>query len=182
MIENIEESWKDISGYEGKYQISTHGRVRSLTRFVSTKGNSVRRVKGRILKTFMDSGDYKRIPLLATKRTYKKFLIHRLVSLAFLRPVPNKNIVNHIDGNKLNNHYSNLEWCSLQENMDHAVKNGLIRSGERHPNAKLNHSQVARIREYINNKTFSESNLARQFNVAVNTINRLKKNGTWREK
>ena len=105
----MEEQWKDIVGYEGLYQISGHGKVFSLTKNI-------------IIKPFLNKG-YFRIGLYHNTET-KKFLIHRLVIEHFGEKKPCDTAqVNHKDLNKLNNHITNLEWCSPSENVQHCIKN-----------------------------------------------------------
>jgi hypothetical protein len=113
------EIWKDIKGFEGFYQVSNLGNVRSLDRVIIEK-NSVRTVKrkGVLLKLGYDEKGYNRIYL--TKNCKKKTLkVHRLVAQHFLEKKENKKEVNHKDGDKNNNKVSNLEWCNRRENMIH---------------------------------------------------------------
>ena len=105
------EIWKDIQGYEGLYQISNLGRVRSIDRIVGYRYKGKQRVyKGRILKQMTRNG-YLYVSL-SKENVLKQKNIHRLVANAFL-PNPSKlPIINHIDENKKNNMVSNLEWCT----------------------------------------------------------------------
>lgn len=99
------EKWKDIKGFEGLYQISSQGRIKS---FLSGKWK-LRSIKDR-------SGDYLRINLYKGKGRETTKSVHRLVAEAFI-PNPNKYpCINHIDMNKQNNNIENLEWCSYKEN------------------------------------------------------------------
>jgi len=100
------EVWKDIEGYEGYYQVSNLGRVKSL------KWN-----KERILKPFVDSSKYQRVKLSSNLKE-KNFLVHRLVAIAFITD-GREQFVNHIDGDKLNNNLLNLEWVNKSENVHH---------------------------------------------------------------
>lgn len=110
------EIWKDIVGYEGLYQISNFGNIRS------KKLNK----QGRLLSPFISNSGYYAIVLDIKKRDFKLNYIHRLVATAFITNINNLEQVNHIDGNKLNNNVSNLEWCSRSDNIKHAIKKGLI--------------------------------------------------------
>lgn len=106
----MEKTWKDIKGYEGLYQISNLGNVKSLR-------------KNKILKPFSNHG-YMQVRLYK-ENNKKDFKIHRLVANAFITNYYCKPEINHIDGNKQNNNVDNLEWCTRKENEQHAVKYGL---------------------------------------------------------
>lgn len=109
-----DEIWKDITGYEGSYQVSNHGRVRSLDRDVS----KIKKRKGQIMKLVVHTGGYQ-VVWLAMKGTKKKFFIHRLVATEFLQREDHHEQVNHKDKNRLHNHVRNLEWCTWEENYKH---------------------------------------------------------------
>lgn len=117
----MQEIWKDIKGYEELYQVSNLGRVKSLPK--SGKNNAI--LKERILKLRINDNGYCIVDLYKNKsRKVKK--VHRLVMESFIGE--NKYLdIKHKDGNKQNNKLENLEYCTRQENMIHAVKNGLSR-------------------------------------------------------
>lgn len=117
----MNEIWKDIKGYEGLYQVSNLGRVKSLKRYVNHSGNSKRIVYERILKPVVDNTKYYVVSLWKNN-IHNRVHIHRLVIEAFIPNLDNKPFVNHIDGNKLNNCIDNLEWCTPKENNIHAYK------------------------------------------------------------
>lgn len=119
-----EEFWKYIEGYEERYSISSFGRVRSEKRNCNFVKGKTRIVEEKILKQSIEKDGYLTVGLSKNSKT-KTFKVHRLVALTFLRNEENKEQVNHIDGNKQNNNIENLEWCTMSENMKHAVKNGL---------------------------------------------------------
>lgn len=108
-----EEIWKPIKGWEGLYEISSHGRVRSLDRLLKNRYAKYVR-KGRILKQSFDTNGYLFVSL--RNKTHKKnCLVHRLVAQAFI-PNPNeKEEVNHISGNKTENRVTNLKWATRSE-------------------------------------------------------------------
>ena len=110
------EYWKDIKGYEGLYQISNLGRVKSLPRNGTIKDE-------RIIKYSLDKYGYPQVVL--NNKKHKCFRVHRLVAEAFIPNPQNKSTVNHIDGNKTNNKLNNLEWNTIKENNDHALRTGL---------------------------------------------------------
>lgn len=119
----MEEIWKDVIGYENKYEVSNLGRVRSCPRNTSGLG----RADYLIMKQSKDRGGYMIIGLMLNGKK-SRFRVHRLVASAFIPNPENKEFVNHIDGVKDNNILSNLEWSTPSENTQHAVKAGLINS------------------------------------------------------
>lgn len=112
------EIWKDIIGYEGYYQISNLGSVKSLEREVNRKYNKAV-IKESILKARLTDKNYYFVTL-SINRIKKKKTIHRLLAIHFIDNPMNKEQVNHIDKNKLNNNLCNLEWVSCRENICHS--------------------------------------------------------------
>lgn len=117
----MDEIWKDIKGYEGIYQVSNIGRVRSFDRY--TRGLKKMFKPGCIRKPF-DTTGYESVAL--SNSGDKTFMVHRLVADAFIPNPKGLPCVNHIDGNKKNNVVSNLEWVTYSENTRHAIRIGLI--------------------------------------------------------
>lgn len=111
----MEEEWKPIKGYEGIYEVSNMGRVKSL-----------HRSQGRILKQYTQDNGYVKVNL-SKNGTHNTKRVHRLVATAFIPNPHNKPEVNHIDGNKENNNVDNLEWCTREYNVRHAFHNGLMK-------------------------------------------------------
>lgn len=133
------EEWADIKGFEGMYQVSTEGRVRSVDRVTEMVRYGISyemRHKGRVLKTSVNKCGYERVQLTKDSRPYN-FTIHRLVATAFIPNKENLPEINHIDGNKRNNNVDNLEWCTKSHNIQHAFKNGLIDKNNMTFNRKL---------------------------------------------
>ena len=117
------EIWKPIRGYEGVYEVSSLGRVRSLDRYVKHYTGVLRKLKGKYLATTISNG-YLSTGLTKNGKT-KTHNIHRLMGVSFIPNPENKRCINHIDGNKLNNSLENLEWTTDKENLNHAWDNGL---------------------------------------------------------
>lgn len=113
------EIWADIKGYEGWYQVSTWGRVRSVDRQIDDVSNRKRIAKGQILAQEENPKGYLRVHLSKTNCKLKHFRVHRIVAETFIDNPYNLPEVNHIDGNKQNNSVSNLEWCTGKENRNH---------------------------------------------------------------
>ena len=125
------ETWKDIPDYEGLYEASDKGRVRSKEgKITYTKHHGFREWKSRILKEKNTKGREVRVDLWKNGKP-KSYLVHQLVGIAFL-PNPNKyKCINHLDGNPRNNNVDNLEWCDHHTNNNHAFDNRLIKTGKR---------------------------------------------------
>jgi len=113
------EIWKEIDFYYG-YEISNLGRVRSLNRVILRSDGKNMTFKGKILKNRFNKHNYGYVII-----NLKNYGVHRLVANAFITNHENKPQVNHIDGDKKNNQVQNLEWCTHNENVLHALKNDL---------------------------------------------------------
>ena len=118
------EEWRDIEGYEGLYQVSNLGNVRSITRSVTYPNGGNRVFQGQELSKICAATGYYQVGLSRNGKV-KVTNIHRLVAVAFIPNPENKPHVNHIDANKKNNDCSNLEWVTRHENMQHAHSLGL---------------------------------------------------------
>ena len=108
----------------------------------------------------------------------KNYLIHRLVAQKYIPNPDNKPQVNHIDGNKDNNHVENLEWVTAQENKTHAVKHHLVANGEQIGTGKLTEEQVRFVREHAK-KDIKIKDLAAIYGVSVRTISNIVNHRTW---
>lgn len=138
-----EEVWKPVVGYEGFYEVSNLGRVRSVGKEVVQMNHGKYRktyYSAKIITQFYHWNGYLRVHLTTHKKT-KSVFVHRLVAQAFI-PTPNENLtVNHKNGKKDDNRLENLEWCTQQENINHAIKTGLIKNRKK-PVCKLDENGV----------------------------------------
>ena len=121
------EIWKDVNGFEGIYQVSNMGRVKSLIRKRADKRGRVIHYKEKILKQHPNSKGYMRICLKGGEKT-EVWFVHRLVAVHFVEnPKPKKfRIVNHLDSDYLNNRADNLEWTDAVGNVRHAMSKGRL--------------------------------------------------------
>ena len=118
-----EEVWRDVKGYEGLYQVSNMGRVKSLGRTIIKKDGRKQTVKERILKGTPDKDGYLKIGLYGSTGKQKWFQVHRLVGEAFIQNPDNKSEINHVNENKTDNRACNLEWSTRTENCNHGSRN-----------------------------------------------------------
>lgn len=181
------ELWKDVVGYEGIYQVSSKGRVKSLARYDEyvRAGKVCRRYRpDKILKPKLNLGYYC-VHLRTSGESWPS--VHRLMAKAFLENPDNKETVNHKDGVKTNNSLDNLEWATHSENTQHAYDMGLATSrikdftkrGEDHPNSKLTLSVVDNIRsDRLDGMTLTA--IATKYDLGTSTVHRVCKNKTWR--
>ena len=163
--------WKDIPGYENYYQVSTNGLVRSVDRYVKNKtgGNSFK--IGRPMKMFMTEFGYFRVRL-CKYGIIKNYHVHKLVAITFIENINNKPIINHIDCNKKNNNVENLEWCTVKENNEHALKNNLILSGINCPNVKVDKRKSEHVTS-LRNMGFSVKNIIEITGVTRTNVYRI---------
>lgn len=117
---NMEEIWKDIDGYEGIYQVSNMGQVKSLDRMVTNIDGVTYMVRGRILRQANDDKGYKRVTLSKNCIT-KNYQVHRLVAIAFIPNPNNYPVVNHLDETPQNNRVDNLEFCTQEHNLKYGT-------------------------------------------------------------
>ena len=115
----MEEIWKDVKGFEGRYQVSNMGRVRSLDRWTNHEHPYL--LKGRMLNPSMNKRKgYLRISLSDGSRNYKHYEVHRLVALHFVPGYKDGLVVNHNNEVKTDNRADNLEWCTYQYNLNYS--------------------------------------------------------------
>lgn len=160
VMQYTEEIWKDVIGYEGLYQVSNLGRIKSLPRNGTVKNTIILRTDGKLYD----------VVRLRKNDIPKPFLVHRLVAIAFIPNQLNKPCVNHIDGIKHNNMLSNLEWVTRSENEKHAHVTGLKDfKKDKNPARKIN-SEIA---EKIRLKALSgltQRSIAKEYGITQSTV------------
>ena len=161
----MNETWKEIPGFDGRYQCSILGRIRS-TDWRDTRGYLR---KGKILKQVHERNGYLQVPLTTVKS--KLYLAHRLIALTFLQGIPGKDFVNHKNGVKDDNRLDNLEWCTKSENSKHSfLINMQCNKGEKHPSHKLTEPQVLAIRSIYNKGNTTSRQLAKIFQLSKTQV------------
>lgn len=170
------EIWKDIPNYEGIYQISNKGRVKSIL-----KNGVGRKKRDYILSNCLRADGKMEYPSvrLCINGKPKKNYIHRLMASAFIPNPENKPIINHKDGNKSNNSLDNLEWCDYSHNINHAYQNNLRAVGESHHKAKFTNKDVLQIRADFANG-INRKEIMNKFNLSQNQYARIVYKRTWK--
>ena len=175
MIEeyNDNEYWLKVPDFDGWYEVSNLGRIRSYQNFGHQK-----RKTPIILKPNLDRYGYLCLTL-CNKGKHKQVTIHSIVAKAFL-PKPSPNLqIDHINGIKTDNRVENLEWVTAKENTLRSVANGLKPRGERHRNHKLTQENVYEIRRLYKTGDYTYSKIAEMFKVSKTVIRDIIKNKTW---
>ncbi len=178
------EIWKDILGFEGSYQVSNLGRVRSLDRVIECRNGKIKKLKGRVCAPRPNEKGYLRVCFPDRKDYY----VHRLVAAAFLQKQSGFYEVNHLDENKANNSASNLEWTDRLGNVRHTIRSGgynrarkiqsLAIRGERHPRAKINEKSVLEIRRR-HSLGESVTKLSKEFGLTVSGMEKIAYGKAW---
>ena len=175
----MQEEWKDIKDYEGFYQVSNKGRIKSVDREVKAGFGSTRIVKGRIMKTDLSNSGYLRVCGCKENKKFK-IEVHRAVIEAFIPNPKNKPECNHKDGIKTNNHVDNLEWATRSENQRHAFDNGLknIPKGSNHHNTSLTEDDVRDIKKHLKDG-LTQQTIADFYGVHSSTISNINTKKNW---
>lgn len=178
-MEIVAEEWRTVEGYEGCYEVSNQGRVRSIDKVVRTNGGRFATKRGKIRRSVMGKAGYYLVTLCDACKT-KTFLVHRLVATAFVPACADRPHVNHINGIKTDNRPENLEWVTPKENKRHASELGLTPSGERQGNAKLTWDRVKEIRRIYIETGAKQRDLAKQFGISQPTVAQVVQWKTWK--
>lgn len=156
--------WKDIKGYEGWYQVSNNGQIKSLDREIIHKDGRKRTFKGTVLKPRFTEG-YPTVNLSKNKKA-ETYQVHRIVASHFLEKPSYAECVNHIDGIKTNNDVSNLEWVTYARNNQHARETGLNNSkGE--TLAKYNEASKIKVAMFDGDRLIRIENYSRDMALFV---------------
>lgn len=177
----MKEIWKNIPEYEGFYQASNLGRIRSILR---------PKTLGGILRPILDTGGHLQIGLYKNGKQ-KRLLIHRLILETFISPCPSGMECRHLDGNPVNNKLNNLKWGTHSENSQDSIKHGTFfhpdNSGSNNGHAILRESDVHKIRKLLQSgrngrsgQKYSQKEISKMFNVHRYTISMIVTGKTWK--
>jgi hypothetical protein len=174
------EIWKSVKGYEGHYEVSSFGRVKSMPRFKKARNGALTHpIKERILRQAKTKDGYYCVVLCKDSNPVT-FRTHRIIAQAFIKNPKGKPQVNHKDRNRLNNSVDNLEWCTDSENIVHGLKNRPCRAnGNNANNVKLTKDQVLSIRA-LHKAGCTTYSLAKQFNVHNSNIGYIVNRKSWK--
>ena len=165
----MSEVWKEIPGFEGLYQVSNLGRVKSLPRQRKGRGKGFRTTPEKVL-TPIRVGDYLGVQLCDLERVEKRY-VHRLVAQSFLENMEGKREVNHIDEDKANNRVSNLEWCDHRYNINYGTTKERISIAHKN---RVRTTRVLQIKDDIVIATFNTAAEAeRQTGVDASAIRKV---------
>jgi hypothetical protein len=167
--------WRDIPGWETRYEVSEHGDVRSKDMVVGAKGGKTAVRKGRVLSPVKKNNGYLAVTLTDGVNR-PQIGVHRLVARAFVGECPIGLHVLHGDGNKTNNHFTNLRYGTPAENVADTKRHGRQRRGSQSANAKLDEDAVRHIRESSRNGI----TLAKMYGVTNAHISSVRSRRTWK--
>ena len=171
------ERWRPVPGWEGFYEVSDHGRVRSLDRWVV--GQRRRYWPGKVLTPWEHSFGYLSVTLAMVGRM-QKYTVHRLVLLAFVWPPPEGTEACHWNGDPTDNALANLRWDARARNADDRCRHGTQDQGEAHGWAKLTAEQVRAIRQRYAEGDILQRELAALYGVTHQTVSKIVRGDIWR--
>lgn len=173
MFLGLYEYWQDIQGYENVYQISTFGRVKSLSReYIDSRGHN-RTIKEKILGQKETKSGYLSVHLRTNKESWPT--VHSLVVYTFIKNTQNKETVNHINCNKQDNKINNLEWATNKEQMIHALDNNLLK---KHGKQEFSNELKQEAYQYYLDSGCSIAFLGKKYNISERHAGRIAKGDT----
>lgn len=172
-----QEIWKPVVGYEGFYEVSNMGNVRSIDRITQIGSKGSRFQPMIILKKAIRNGYHS--VMLSKENEKSNTSVHRIVALAFIDNPLQKTQVNHINSIKTDNRVENLEWATPKENTHHSMRNGNHFKGSRHGNSVLKEKDILHIYKVCKNTT--DVNLSQKYSVNPSTIRKIRLGMIWKE-
>lgn len=167
----MKEKLKDIPGYEGRYAVTTDGRVWSHVREIW-------------MRPWSDKLGYSRVDCrvrVSGKRVGKSPFVHRLVAKTYLENTGNKPHINHKNCNPSDNRLQNLEWCTHDENIKYAASLGRMARmrGQKNGHSKISNKTARQIKELVDSESKSQMEIAKTFGVSQPTVSAIKVGRNW---
>ncbi len=175
----MQERWKPVKGYKGKYKVSNAGRVKSMPR-TRPYPTGPRKINGRVLVKIKGKQSGYMFVSLCKNGVVKQHKVSRLVAIAFIPNPKNKPTVNHRNGDKANDTVSNLEWATHKENHKHASKFGLKAFGERNSSATITQKIAVKIKRLMK-AGWKRAELMKRFKLSPMAYHGIKRGLTWRK-
>lgn len=185
LMNTFPEEWRSIAGFEGYYEVSNHGLIRSVGGTKIKKNGSHFNRAGQIIAQRVADHGYVVVMFRKMGKSYLRY-VHRLLAQAFIPNPENKGDINHKDGNKANNLIENLEWATRSENIKHSYDSlghpKVSFAGELSAMAKLNNEAVRRIRRVLipRHPIYGAKALGREYGVDGSLIMRVVKRTSWK--
>ena len=175
------EEWKDIPGYEGRYQASSLGRIKSLARSGTRSNGRIFRTVEKILRQSKSGqGGYSMVCLSDSSLKQRLCLVHRLVLQTFVGPCPAGMQACHSpDRDRKNNQLENLRWATVADNAHDRELHGTVLTGSKNPASKLTEEDVRKIRSMYKKNEFGFKRIAKLFNVGHGHIMRIITGQRW---
>jgi len=169
------EQWRPVAGFEGAYEVSSYGAVRSLSRRLINRIGHPHTVRGRVLKPDVDKDGYLvfRVSAYGKKRVVKG---HRLVAETFIGSCPDGYQVAHYDGNPANNRVSNLRYATCKDNHNDKRRHGRLPVGRKHGRSKIEEQDALYIRDSLD----SNEALSKLYGLTTMQIKRIRDREFWR--
>lgn len=176
-MEIVNEEWRPVVGFEGKFEVSNHGRVKALPWELRHWCGKMIPQPEKLVALVKHSGGYR---IVSLRQGTKKAYVHRLVMEAFVGPPGERQDVNHIDGNKANNRLDNLEYCDRLHNVRHAIATGLQdNAGEGNGMHRYTTEQVIAAHRRVEQGA-SQKQAAAETGVSVGMVSQIVKGKRWR--
>jgi hypothetical protein len=180
------EEWREIPQFEGLYEVSCLGRIRSIRHLVVFSNGTKRMMGGIIIKPMFSHAGYHQVNLYRDRKCITT-KVHRAVAAAFIPNPIGYEQVNHLDFSRTNNCVQNLEWCSAGQNTNHLIEAGRLIRGKNKPLAKLTDEDVLKIRELhkaemkqVRCKRGFVAELANRFGVSKSAITQVVSKASWK--
>ena len=176
------ETWVPVKGFEGLYEVSSFGNVKSCAKVVYDRRTGTRIKNEKLLKCTQDSAGYTKVTLYKGTEHKEVWKVHRLVATNFCKKPNGCDVVNHIDNNKINNHWSNLEWTTSLGNNTHMMNQDrhYFPSGDECSSAKVTTEMVAEILA-LSKKAVAQTAIGAMFGISQQQVSKIVRGTRWKD-